>query len=141
MIQRIQSLWLLGSAACAGFFAYLPIFIGTFIGGAEKKCRASENLILFTGVCIICAISLVNIFFYKKRSRQKMLIVVNILLTAAVFVLQYFLIEALKKEEGMASGNWQIAAILPVFIIMFHVFAYKAISQDEALLNSADRMR
>jgi hypothetical protein len=141
MIQRIQSLWLLGSAACAGFFSFLPIFIGEFIGGAEKKCRASENLILFTGVCIICAISLINIFFFKNRSRQKMLIAVNILLTAGVFVLQYFLIEELRNELGMATGNWQIAAILPVFMIMFHVFAYKAISQDEALLNSADRMR
>ena len=70
-----------------------------------------------------------------------MLIAVNILLTAGVFVLQYFLIEELRNELGMATGNWQIAAILPVFMIMFHVFAYKAISQDEALLNSADRMR
>jgi len=84
---------------------------------------------------------LANIFFFKNTPRKKMLIVVNILLTIAVFVLQYFLIEALRKELGMASGNWQIAAILPVFIIMFHVFAYKGITHDEALLNSADRMR
>jgi len=141
MIQRIQSLWLLASAACAAFFGYLPIFTGMFIGGAQKEYSASENLILFTGICIVGGISLANIFFFKNRPRQKMLIAVNILLTIAVFVLQYFLIEALRKELGMASGNWQIAAILPVFIVMFHVFAYKGITHDEALLSSADRMR
>lgn len=141
MIQRIQSLWLLASSACAVIFFFLPIYTGQFIGGAQKDYSVRENLILFAGVTVVGLISLINIFFYKNRSRQKLLIVINIFFTLGVFVLQYFLIESLKKELGIADGNWQIAAVLPIFIILFHVFAYKGINQDEALLNSADRMR
>ena len=141
MIQRIQSLWLLASTACAAFFCYLPIYSGVFIGGAQQDYSARENLILFAGVCIVGLISLINIFFFRKRSRQKTLIIVNILLILGVFILQYFLIEALKKDTGMAAGNWQLAAILPIFMILFHVFAYKGITHDEELISGADRMR
>jgi len=141
MIQRVQSLWLLASTACAIIFFFLPIYYGEFIGGAMKKYTVTENLILFAGVTLVGLISLITIFFYKNRSQQKMMIIINIFITLAVFVLQYFLIESLKEELGMASGHWQIAAVLPVFIILFHIFAYKGISQDEALLNSSERMR
>ncbi|MFN6374253.1 MAG: DUF4293 domain-containing protein [Chitinophagia bacterium] len=141
MIQRVQSLWLLASTACAVIFLFLPIYYGEFIGGANNKYTVRENLILFAGVALVGMISFITIFFYKNRNKQKTLILINIFFTLAVFVLQYFLIESLKKELGMARGEWQIAAVLPVFIMLFHFFAYKGISQDEALLNSADRMR
>ena len=141
MIQRVQSLWLLASTACAAIFLFLPIYYGEFIGGATSKYTVRENLILFAGVALVGMISLITIFFYKNRSKQKTLIIINVFFALAVFVLQYFLIESLKKELSIAKGDWQIAAVLPVFIILFHVFAYKAIGQDEALLNSADRMR
>lgn len=141
MIQRVQSLWLLASSACAAIFLFLPIYYGEFIGGANNKYTVRENLILFSGVALVGMISLITIFFYKSRSKQKILIIINMFFALAVFVLQYFLIESLKKDLGMARGEWQIAAVLPVFIILFHLFAYKGISQDEALLNNADRMR
>lgn len=141
MIQRAQSLWLLASTGCAVIFFFLPIYYGEFIGGKTEKYTVTENLILFAGVALVGLISFITIFFFKNRSKQKTLILINIFFTLAVFVLQYFLIESLKKELGMAKGEWQIAAVLPVFIVLFHVFAYKGISQDEALLNSADRMR
>jgi hypothetical protein len=34
-----------------------------------------------------------------------------------------------------------MAAMLPIFIIIFHIFAFVGIRKDEKLLSSADRMR
>lgn len=141
MIQRIQSLWLLLSAASAAIFCYLPIYNGTILGNPPRDYNVQENLILFTLSILVGVISFVTIFLFKNRTQQKILIVANILLTVAVFVLQYFLVETLKKDTQIIIGNWQIAAILPLFIVFFHFFAYIGIRKDEKLLSSADRMR
>ena len=69
------------------------------------------------------------------------MILLNILLTIGVFVAQYYLIEIYKKDIGIIQGDWQMTAILPLFILVFHVFAYRGIAADEKLLSSADRMR
>jgi hypothetical protein len=141
MIQRIQSLWLFLSAASAAIFCYLPIYNGTILGNPPRDYFVQENLILFALSILVAVISFVNIFFFKNRVQQKILIVANVLFTIAVFVLQYFLVETLIKETQIIIGNWQIAAILPLFIVVFHCFAYVGIRKDEKLLSSADRMR
>jgi hypothetical protein len=46
-----------------------------------------------------------------------------------------------KKDNGIVQGDWQMIAILPLFMLLFHVFAYRGIVADEKLLSSADRMR
>jgi hypothetical protein len=51
------------------------------------------------------------------------------------------LIEIFKKESGIIQGDWQMIAILPLFILVFHIFAYRGIAADEKLISSADRMR
>jgi hypothetical protein len=63
------------------------------------------------------------------------------LLTGGIFAAQYYLIEQLKKDIGIVQGDWQMAAMLPIFIIIFHIFAFVGIRKDEKLLSSADRMR
>jgi hypothetical protein len=65
----------------------------------------------------------------------------DILLTIAVFVSQYFLVEFFKPVLEISQGDWQMTAILPLFILVFHVFAYRGVVADEKLLSSADRMR
>ncbi len=141
MIQRIQTLWLLLSTACAALFIFLPVYKGIFLNGTWQAVSISENLFLLSGATISGCIGLITIFLFKKRKLQKRMILLNILLTIGVFVAQYYLIEIFKKDIGIVQGDWQMTAILPLFILVFHVFAYRGIAADEKLLSSADRMR
>ena len=141
MIQRIQTLWLLLSTACAALFIFLPVYKGIFLNGTWQAVSISENLFLLSGATISGCIGLITIFLFKKRKLQKRVILLNILLTIGVFVAQYYLIEIYKKDIGIIQGDWQMTAILPLFILVFHVFAYRGIAADEKLLSSADRMR
>ena len=141
MIQRIQTLWLFLSTACAAIFIFLPVYKGVFLNGTWQAVSISENLFLLSGATVSGCIGLITIFLFKKRKLQKRLILLNILLTIGVFVAQYYLIEIYKKDIGIIQGDWQMTAILPLFILVFHVFAYRGIAADEKLLSSADRMR
>lgn len=141
MIQRIQSLWLFFSTACAALFIFMPVYKGVYLNNTWQAVSIRENLFLLSGAAIVAAISFLTIFLFKNRNTQKKLILLNIVLTIALFVAQYYLIEIFKKEMGIIQGDWQMIAILPLFILVFHVFAFRGIVADEKLLSSADRMR
>lgn len=141
MIQRIQTLWLFISTICGVTYAYFPIYVATAIGSLPQKYTVRENLILLSASIAMIGIGFLNIFFFKNRGLQKLLITTNIMLSISIFVLQYFLIEALKKDVGLTQGSWEISAVLPLFIVAFHVFAFNGVRNDEKLLSSADRMR
>jgi hypothetical protein len=141
MIQRIQSLWLLLSAICAMLIWIIPIFGGMGIDNLPKAFSIQENLALMFIIALAAIIPFINIFLFKSRSTQKKLIIVNALIAAGIIVTEYLLVEQFKIDFGVPQGNWQLSAILPFFIILFQVFAYRGILHDEKLLSSADRMR
>ena len=138
MIQRIQSLWLLLASSIAALIWFLPVFSDEETG---KIFFITESLILLLVVVFSGLISFSSIFFFKKRSTQKQFIILNICLPLATIALEYFQIENFKSQLGIKQGHWQISAILPFFIILFLVFAYRGIRKDEKLLSSTDRLR
>lgn len=141
MIQRIQTLWLFFSTASAALFIFMPVYKGVYLNNTWQAISVRENLFLLAGSAVITAISFITIFLFKNRKLQKRLILLNIVLTVGLFIAQYYLIEVFKKDSGIIQGDWQMTAILPLFILVFHVFAYRGIAADEKLLSSADRMR
>jgi Domain of unknown function (DUF4293) len=141
MIQRIQSLWLFLSTACAALFIFMPVYKGLYLNNTSQAVSIRENLFLLAGASIVTAIGFFTIFLFKNRKLQKRLIVLNLLFIAGLFIAQYYLIEVFKKEMGVVLGDWQMIAILPLFMLLFHVFAYRGIVADEKLISSADRMR
>jgi hypothetical protein len=141
MIQRIQTLWLFISTICASLYVFLPIYKGVTLFNIPRIISVRENLFLYSVCAILITICLVSIFQFKKRKIQKRLVLLNILLSLSVFISQYFLVEFFKPVLEIVQGDWQIVAILPLFILLFHVFAYRGITADEKLLSSADRMR
>jgi hypothetical protein len=54
---------------------------------------------------------------------------------------EYFSVDKFKQAFGITQGTWEISAILPFFIILFLVFAFRGIRKDEKLLSEADRLR
>ncbi len=141
MIQRIQSLWLLLCALCATLVLMVPVFTGPDADGFIKVFSIRENLLLLLIVTLSIAMPFINIFLFKNRRMQKILIINNMILALLTVVVEYFSIDAFKQQFGIAQGTWEISATLPFFIILFLVFAFRGIRKDEKLLSEADRLR
>ncbi|MEY2587771.1 MAG: hypothetical protein RLY11_1620 [Bacteroidota bacterium] len=141
MIQRIQSLWLLLSTLCAAITWLVPTFAGTSGDGSMKIFSIRESVILLFLIVFISAISFVNIFLFNNRRRQKMIVWITVGATIIFIGAQYLIVQQFKVSFQIPQGNWEISAILPIFIILFQVFAFMGIRKDEQLINSADRMR
>jgi uncharacterized membrane protein YqaE (UPF0057 family) len=141
MIQRIQSLWLLLSALCAALIMFVPVFTGAAADGLVKVFSIRENLILLLIVVLSIVIPFINIFLFKKRGLQKKLIIINMVLSVLTVATEYFSVDKFKQAFGITQGTWEISAILPFFIILFLVFAFRGIRKDEKMLSEADRLR
>ena len=141
MIQRIQSLWLLLSALCAALIMFVPVFSGEAADGLVKIFSIRENLILLLIVVLSIVIPFINIFLFKNRGLQKKLIIINMILSVLTVVTEYFSVDKFKQTFGITQGTWEISAILPFFIILFLVFAFRGIRKDEKLLSESNRMR
>ena len=103
--------------------------------------RIREHLTLFALSVIAGIISFVAIFLFKNRKQQKALIILNTLLCTGIFATQYFIVEERKVEISIAQGDWQLIALIPLFMVILLLFSYQNIRADEKLLSSADRMR
>jgi len=103
--------------------------------------RIREHLTLFALSVIAGIISFVAIFLFKNRKQQKALIILNTLLCTGIFATQYFIVEERKAEISIAQGDWQLIALIPLFMVILLLFSYQNIRADEKLLSSADRMR
>jgi hypothetical protein len=132
---------LLLTAVCASITYIVPIFAGTGTDGILKIFSIRESIILMFLISFVAASSFINIFLFQNRKRQKGIILAASLATIVFILVQYLIVEQFKKDFQVSQGNWEISAILPIFILLFQVFAFLGIRKDEKLLNSADRLR
>jgi 4-amino-4-deoxy-L-arabinose transferase-like glycosyltransferase len=153
MIQRIQTLFLLGSLVCTGLFFFLPF--GTLINK-----DLTETAILITGVSfhngantvaypmlpllimfiIINLITLTSIFLFKKRMLQIRLSIFNAIIQLGSFGMLFFYLADISKKSGL-DYNTGILVILPVVAAILSFLAMRAIAKDEALVRSVSRLR
>src|SRR5688500_7313059 len=141
MIQRIQSIWLLITAACA-FFAYtLPLFIGKLADNTERVFLMGEKLMLVVMLIGTGLLALLTIFLFKNRKLQFKLCILGIFLSIGIIALEYFFVESFKKENLIVSGTYQLGALLPIVMVLLFIFASRAIYRDEKLVKSVDRLR
>jgi hypothetical protein len=142
MIQRIQSVWLLLSAACSTILLFNPeVYSGTASDGVTKIFSVTESSLLMFLLGINSVLPFVTIFLFKNRKRQKKNILIN-LITVAVFIgVQKYLTGEFTNQFGLQQGHWQYFAILPFFSILFLALAFIGIRKDEKLLSESNRMR
>jgi hypothetical protein len=153
MIQRIQTLFLLGALACTGLFFFLPF------GNLVNK-DLSEIAIIITGVSfvkgdstvsypmtpllimfiIINLITLTSIFLFKKRMLQIRLSVFNAIMQLGSFGMLFFYLADISKKSGL-DYNTGILVILPLAAAILSFLAMRAIAKDEALVRSVSRLR
>lgn len=135
MIQRIQSVYLLGAFVCNGVLGFVtPLFY------QHGQAVYFMHNLTYTGLFSVSnALTLVSVFTYKKRRQQIALNRVNLVVN--LILLGLFVQSSLSVSGGAPASEKGIGLLLPVFSIVFLVLANKAIQKDEALVKSVDRLR
>ena len=155
MIQRIQSLYLFLTTIIA--FLFLR---GGFI--SIISFEGSETLLRFSGVyqkagetgfvligkmipltvisLLIPLISIITIFFFRKRNLQiKLTIILLVLEILLIITGAFYAFTMVQKHSSSVIPELNI--LLPFLEIIFTFLAYVGIRKDEVLVKSYDRLR
>jgi len=134
MIQRVQSLYLLG--ALLSNVAYY--FTGQ-TNGTSGQNQWSLDSVEATLEMVLMVLIIWSIFKFKQRLHQFVLNRLSIILN---FVLVgVFAYQSLSLPGEASASQKGIGVVLPIISIVFLVLANKAIKRDEDLVKSVDRLR
>lgn len=155
MIQRVQTLFLIGATACGVACFFLPfwnyttvdftcqvsLYAFNFISGTPQFIEFGTLPILVLA-SVSTLLSVVGIFYYKSRPTQVKIVNYNMLLTV-IFIATIFLWIPYMLDEAFpaAKAEWQPGLIAPLLSLIFLVLANIFIKKDEKLVKSADRLR
>jgi phosphoglycerol transferase MdoB-like AlkP superfamily enzyme len=142
MLQRLQSLYLLFAAALVGAFLTIGDVWRTLV--AQVYPWVGPVSLVLGG--LIVAASLVAVFLYKDRPRQRQVILVAQWLDLALVLALVGVMVAVNLSDEVA---WQaaaaqtayITALLPFGAYVFLRLARRGVEKDIALVRSMDRLR
>ena len=153
MIQRIQTLFLLGVLVLMTLLFFFPL--------AELIVSASDSyLFIYRGIpslkegepmlfnaypiAILLLVIVLNVFLtifsYKKRLRQIRLTVFNIFCMLGVVGLVYYNVNS-QLEPMQAIARYSIVNAFPLVSVVLSYLAIRNIGKDEAMIRSMDRIR
>lgn len=136
MIQRIQSLYLIGAAIVTGVLPFLvPLY--TDENQIAYYFTAEWSYLLLFGLSTV--LSVVSIFLFKTRQHQFVLGRLNIILNLILLGLLIF--NSITLSGDVALSKKGIGLVLPFVSIVLLVLANKAIQKDEQLVKSSNRLR
>ena len=152
MIQRIQTLFLLGALFVLALMLFMPLAeILTddstyfYVMSAGLRLENGEFvqrtwpvfiLILITSVLIF-----LNILLYRNRKLQIRFCVYSIVLGFGMIGLLYYYWVNIFRQLDVDSYWLRIPLIFPVIAIIFVYLAFRAIRKDEILIRSIDKIR
>ena len=152
MIQRRQTLFLFLGIVALLLCLFFPVLRidSDGMGGSVLLFNIGQRMAdgtlsfsnwpMFALLAIACAMSVVDIFLYKKRKLQAKVCLWSVILCLA----WYAFVALVYSHRGLfVEGNIHIkfSACLPLVAIIFFVMAYKRIIADEKLVRAADRIR
>jgi len=153
MIQRIQTLFLLGVFVLIALMFFFPLAelidsasqTYTFIYRGIPSLTEGEPMLYkaYPVAILLVIISLnviVTIVSYKKRMRQIRLTVFNIFCMLGTMGLVYYSINS-QANEMQAIANYSIVNAFPLVGIVLSYLAIRSIGKDEAMIRSMDRIR
>jgi hypothetical protein len=150
MIQRIQTVYLLGATALVALCFFLPMAELITIAGQTDAYTLrglsrsmagksfSEMLMLLSG--LVCAATFLTIFFYKKRKRQMRACLIIIVFLVIIEALAFFQLGQLKGELNMMVA-YRLPFVFPLISAVLMYLAFRGIKKDEELVRSYDRLR
>ena len=147
MLQRIQTLYLLGVAICLVLVFFLPLFsIQSSAPGVISSyyLNFATNIEISTGMFILIVIAfvmtLIIVFCYKKRKLQLKLCRLNNLFILLFYAVCVYFLYVQQMIETLIN-SLQIGIILPLIALIFNLLAIRFIKKDEALIKSLNRLR
>ncbi len=159
MIQRVQSLFLVGVVTCLIATLFFPIWqkidsatqsgitldaLGTEIYSTDTGHQEDSFPAMIIGILAAAgaAVALLEIFQYKNRLNQIKLGALNSLLMAAVLGFSVYLTFELEKEfPSQNQGEYLMGMYFPAIALILNLLANRFIRRDEALVRSVDRLR
>jgi hypothetical protein len=154
MIQRIQSLFLLVVTLLSCLMLFYPLSnfytsAGTWVQfhtyGLQEIKEGGDvvhyNFLLFLLILAIAIISLVTILVYNKRTLQMRLCVYNILLTICLIGCIAYFYFSFKHSLNMRANSYTFVVIFPIINILLLFQSFRAITRDDLLIKSYDRLR
>ncbi len=131
MIQRIQTLFLLGAAILLTIMYFNP-----FISGAgELHINYTDSVAIAVLLILTTIIGYGNIFLYRRRMLQIRLCMFNCLLLLG---LQGFIAYYVFTVKGV---SFSITAAFPIIALVLTFLALRYIARDEAMLQAMNRLR
>ncbi|WP_419802641.1 DUF4293 domain-containing protein [Mucilaginibacter sp.] len=156
MIQRIQSIYLLAASLVLFSLFLLPVINNLILNGHPDSLMVNGVYEVINGVrtktasfvwlsvatVVAAMLPLAGIFMYKNRKQQSAyLYIVMVLIIGYSFLLAETIKGFIGEDLTLRPENYGLGMILSSLSIVLVVFAIKAISRDEKLVKSADRLR
>jgi hypothetical protein len=151
MIQRIQTLFLLAIIVLSGLMltgnlitmdnGTGTLFNISFAGLGEEGGEIIQRLWpLSVMLVIVPLLTLVAIFFYKKRQLQMRVTMLVLLLSLGTLVLGAFYIIMFDRKIDV-TVIWKVKAIFPLISLILAWLAYRSMLKDDIMVRSYDRLR
>jgi len=155
MIQRIQTVYLLGVAGLFIALLFLPpailrsgnVLYSFQVAGLQAMTEPVELVYptwsLFALAAIIILLSFFIIFSYKKRIRQMRMCVFTAILIVGfciLFGVYLFAFNKLPELQNMKI-HFRIWASFPIIALILIYLAIRNIGVDEAMVRSLERLR
>ncbi len=152
MIQRIQTVFL-ALAGLSGFSLFLKPMDFALLNGAGKSQEVQAMLadgifdvhdhISLTVLAVLLGfVPIVSIFLFKNRKLQMSLDRFAVLVGLALLIVGgYFFYQAYEPVQSVVQAQAGFGLAAPILSFIFLFMANRAISKDEKLVRSADRLR
>jgi len=163
MLQRVQTLFLLGIIICMGIFVSLPIWDKVSQDETKKMTLdalyfqqlnyneaestwevASSQMVIYIGIAGILAalVALYSIFRYNNRMLQvKLSGIIALLIMGAVVGTVVIIFKYEPAFDPEVKGNYKLGFFMPIIALLFNSLANRFIRKDEKLVRSVDRIR
>lgn len=156
MIQRIQTVYLLLALIALGATYFLPL--AEAIGTLDSLVLYSYQIVSLVpdstpnvpyyfmwpmqGIsAILFVLTMIVIGLYKNRRVQLKLMSGMIVLLLILIALFFFYYESELELASDGLVTYKLGAYLPIVTFVFYLLAYRAITADEKLIRSMDRLR
>lgn len=154
MIQRIQSIYLLGIIILMALCIYMPIAELSMPDGnliqftmkgfieihGDTKELVQPLISLQVSGYLMIGLALVTIFLYKARRLQMRLSIYSVILQVGLGFIFLYIIKSVKTEMG-ASVYYHINVLFPFIGAILAYLAFRSIKKDEEMVKSFDRIR
>ncbi|MEZ3598845.1 MAG: DUF4293 domain-containing protein [Paramuribaculum sp.] len=150
VINRIQTLFLLAAVVMMVIFLFVPFGHDVITDLSHREMVAYEpvSAIDVVGLVVPSAVAvvllLVAVFLFKKLPLQKLItLLAGIAVGVCIITVIYILVSgATDTTPGVAvHTTWGGGGIILLAVLAAVIAAYRAMTHDQKLLSSADRLR